>query len=205
MTDGSKTLLGAGVVAVVLAIAAFQMFRGTGPMDLGQAMRLAQYKLGAGIDSVETIAPDGEKAVAPSKVLKAVRVIGCPKIGGRAGSLAGRYGQGSRTHATAAFECLLEGKSRSGTVLHFAGHVWRSADPSYRGELNGHMMSFLRADRVLALMRTHAIGTRPYAGAEQAALRDALAGDEIYVPADKSRPSPIEKAMQNHLKRISSD
>ena len=205
MTDGSKTLLGAGVVAIVLAIAAFQMFRGTGPMDLGQAMRLATYKLGAGIDSVETIAPDGEKAVAPSKVLKAVRVIGCPKIGGRAGSLAGRYGQGSRTHATAAFECLFEGASRSGTVLHFAGHVWRSADPSYRGELNGHMMSFLRADRVLALMRTHAVGTRPYTGAEQAALRDALAGDEIYVPADKSRPSPIEKAMQNHLKRISSD
>lgn len=205
MAEGTMKYLSVGVVAIVLAIAAFQMFRGTGPMDLDQAMRLAKYKLGAGTDSVETIAPDGRKAVAPSKVLNAVRVIGCPKIGGRAGSLAGSYGQGSRTHATAAFECLFEGKSRSGTVLHFAGHVWRSADPSYRGELNGHMMSFLRSDRVLALMRIHGVGTRPYAGAEQAALWDVLVGDEIYVPADKSRPSPIEKAMQTHLKRITSD
>lgn len=66
MAEGTMKYLSAGVLAIVLAIAAFQMFRGTGPMDLDQAMRLAKYKLGAGTGSVETIAPDGGKAVAPS-------------------------------------------------------------------------------------------------------------------------------------------
>lgn len=205
MTDGSKTLLGAGVVVVVFAIAAFQMFRGTGPMDLDLAMRLSEYKLGAGTGSVETIAPDGERAVAPAKALNTVRVVGCPKTGGTSGTLAGKYGQGNRTHATAAFECLFEGRSPSGTALFFAGHVWRSADPSYSGELGGHVMSFLRADRVKALMREHTLETRAYSGPEQTVLWDTLAADNIHVPSDKSRPSPIEKAMQNHLKRISSD
>lgn len=205
MADGSTRYLAIGAVAIALIVTGYQIFRGTGAMDLNLAMQLAEYKFRPGDGSVDTIAPDGEKAVAPVKVLKVVRVVGCPKIGGSTGSVPGRYGQGSRTHATAAFECLFEGKSRSGQVLYFAGHVWRSADPSYRGEMSGHIMSFLAADRVTALMSIQNVATRSFSETERAALWDNLAGDEIYVPADKSRPSPIEKAMESHLKRIRSE
>ena len=205
MAEGPTKYLAIGAVAVALVVTGFQIFSGTGPMDLNLAKRLAEYHFRPGNGSVDTIAPDGGKAVAPVKALEIVRVIGCPKLGGSYGSVPGRYGQGSRTHATAAFECLFEGRSRSGTVLYFAGHVWRSADPSYRGELDGHILSFLAADRARTLMASLDVPVRPVTGAAQAALWDALAADDIYVPADKSRPSPIEKAMQNHLKRIRSE
>ena len=205
MTDGATKLFGGAAVAIALIVVGYQMFRGTGPMDLGLAKQLVEYKFRPGNGSVDTIAPDGEKAVAPFQALEVARVVGCPKIGGSTGSVPGRYGQGSRSHATAAFECLFEGKSPSGQALYFAGHVWRSADPSYRGELNGHIMSFLRADKVRALMRGQSVATRSLSEVERAALWDSLAGDDIHVPADKSRPSPIEKAMENHLKRIQSD
>ena len=202
MTDGTTKYLAIGAAAVALAVTGYQMFSGTGPMDPNLAMRLVEYKFGPGDGSVDTIAPDGEKAVAPVQALEVVRVAGCPKIGGSYGSVPGRYGQGGRTHATAAFECLFEGKSRSGTVLYFAAHVWRSADPSYRGEIDGHLLSFLGADRARMLMADLDVPTRSLTRDEQMALWDALAGDDIYVPADGSRPSPIEKAMQQNTERL---
>ncbi len=191
-------------VLIVLAIATFQIFRGTGPMDLGEARRLADKQLNFGAGSVEVVAPDGELAVAPPKVIGSAQVIACPKVSGSAGSLAGRYGAGNRTSAVAAFECLFVGKSPSGRVLYFSGYVFRSADRSAAGG-GGPLLNWLKSDATRALMQANGRETRRFAAKEQLDLWADLAKDDIYVPADKSHPSPVEKAMKRHRERLESN
>lgn len=164
-----------GVVVIVLA---FQMFRGTGPMDLGTAKRLAEYKLGGEQYRLEVVTSAGEVAMAPPASLKQIAVIGCPKIGSSAGNLQGRYGQGNRTHATAAFECLFSSQVGTGKV-YFAGHVWRSADPDYRGEVQGHILTFQKQAKVRQLMSTLKVATRPLSPAEREKVQEALKGEGV--------------------------
>lgn len=202
--SGTKNALWAVAIVAVAGIYLYRIFDGTGPMDLEYAEKLAKLQLRFDKNSVEVIAPDGEMAQAPGSTVHNVKTIACPKLASGTGSLPGRYGQGGRTYGSATFECLFAGESPSARELYFSGHIWRSADPSVQGHTKGHQFSFLRSDRTRALMRDLERKTRPYRQKEQADLWAELARDGIYVPADKTQKSPIEKAMEKHIEKLNS-
>lgn len=202
--SGSKKLLWVVAFFVMGGIYLYRIFDGTGPMDLAYAGKLVGLALQTEVNDIEVIAPDGEVAHAPGKTLNNVKTIACPELASGTGSLPGRYGQGGRTYGSATFECLFLGESPSARKLYFSGHVYRSADPSVQGYTKGHLFSFRRSDRTRALMRDLGRQTRPYSSQEQAELWAELATDDIYVPADKTQKSRLERAMEKHIERIGS-
>lgn len=201
--DRRSNLVLAGIAVCILGgIYLYQITKGTGPLDIAKAERLVALKFRTEVNRVKVIAPDGELARAPPSVFRNVRAVACPKLSSAMGTLPGRYGVQGRTYGAAAFECLFTGESPSGTLLYFSVYVHRSADPSVKGITDGHAMMLQRSDRTRFLMTTLNKNTRTFGSREKVNLWDRLAREDIYVPADKTRASPLEKAMQNHIRKL---
>ncbi|MCK7615704.1 hypothetical protein [Roseibium sediminicola] len=204
MSSSASKVVAVGLVAVTVGYFLVHSFRGTGPLETARAESLLAKKLQySGTEDVYAIAPDGEFVQATTGEIKDYRAIGCPKLGSDMGTLPGRYGTGGRTYGVATFVCLLKGKTRSGIELFTSMHVYRSADPARKGLYDGHLFSFQREAETRALMQQLKQATRHYEKSEQSILWAILAADGIYVPADKTQKSPIEKAVDLHLKRLS--
>lgn len=204
MSRRPKQFLTAIAACILVGIFLFQITRGTGPLDSARAARLLDTMLQTETNRVEVIAPDGELAKAPASILRNIQVIDCPKISSTTGTLPGRYGGGNRTYGAAAFECLFTGENSSGTVLYFSAYIYRSADPSVRAYNDGHLMEFLKSRETRDLMKKLRQKTHAHNQQEQKKMWAELARDDIYVPADKTQTSPLEQAMQDHIRRLSS-
>ena len=200
----NKSIVGFAMILVALAIAGYQMTNGTGPLKLERAERLLDLALLAEVNRVEVILPDGEVARALPDAISNRLAINCNKINSSLGSIPGRYGTGGRTYGGATFECLFSGESPSGTRFHFSSYVARTGETSRKGTIGGDIMLLLRSDDTKALMRKSGFQARAHSHEEQAELWAGLARDGIYVPADKSQTSPLQKAMQGHIKRLNS-
>ena len=204
MSSSASKWISIGLVAVATGYFLIHTFRGTGPLETAQADRLLARKLSfSAAEDVYAIAPDGEFVQATTREISDYRAITCPKLVSSMGSLPGRYGTGGKTYGGAVFECLLKGRTRSGIELFTSVYVHRSADPAQKGLYEGHHFSFQREAKTRALMRQVKQATRRYEQAEQRRLWARLAEDGVYVPADKTQKSPIEKAMDLHIKRLS--
>jgi len=204
MDRKSNLLLTGFVVCILVGFYLYQIMRGTGPLDLAKAEQLVAQTFRTEVNRVEVIAPDGELAMALPSAFRKVRAIACPKVSSRTGTLPGRYGGQDRTYGAAAFECLFAGHSPSGTLLHFSIYVYRSADPSAGTITDGHVLMLQRSDSTRALMTSQNMAARSFDRREKTALWDKLAREDIYVPADKTRASPLEKALQNQIKKMRS-
>eukprot|EP00903_Cladosiphon_okamuranus_P001826 g1824.t1 len=203
MSSSASKWISIGLVSVAIGYFLIHSLRGTGPLETTQVEGLLEKKLAyEQVEDVYAIAPDGEFVQATTREIKDYRAIGCPKLGSDMGTVPGRYGTGGKTYGSAAFECLLKGKTRSGIEVFTSIHVYRSADPARKGLYDGHLFSFQREADTRALMRHFKQATRRYEKAEQTVLWTSLADDGVYVPADKTRKSPIEKAMDKHLQRL---
>lgn len=203
--DRKSNLVLTGIAVCILAgIYLYQVTKGTGPLEIAKADRLVALKFRTEVNRVEVIAPDGELAKALPSVFRNIRAVACPKLSSATGTLPGRYGAQGRTYGAATFECLFTGESPSGTLLYFSVYVHRSDDPSVKGMTDGHAMMLQRSDRTRALMEKLNKNTRTLGSRDKVALWDKLARDDIYVPADKTRASPLEKAMQNHIRKLNS-
>ena len=204
-TTTGRNLLLALVAGIALAVYYFRVTSGTGPLELSTARGLVERHLPVAREHVEVVIPDGELAQAPADTLSGLNPIACPELGSSLGTLPGRYGMGERTYGSAAFACLFTASSASGVQLHFSVHVHRSADPSVRSHNDGHTVSLQRATGTRALMAQFERATDSQGPQKQAALWKTLAADGIYVPADKSQKSPLQKALEAHSRRISSE
>lgn len=204
MSSSASNVIAIGLVVLATGYFLFHSFRGTGPLETVRAESLLAKKLRySNAEDVYAIAPDGEFVQATTREIKGYRAIDCPKLDSAMGTVPGRYGTGGKTYGVATFECLLIGKTRSGIELFTSIHVYRSADPARKGLYDGHLFSFQREAKTRALMRQLKQATRRYEKSEQSTLWATLAADGIYVPADKTQKSPIEKAVDLHLKRLS--
>lgn len=203
MSSSASKWISIGLVSIAIGYFLVHMFRGTGPLETIEADRLLARKLQfSPAEDVYAIAPDGAFVQASTREINDYRAIACPKLGSDLGSLPGRYGTGGKTYGVAVFECLLKGRTRSGIELLTSIYVHRSADPAQKGLYDGHHFSFQREAKTRALMRQLKQTTRHHEKAEQTALWTSLADDGVYVPADKTQKSPIEKAMDLHMKRL---
>ncbi|MHA7777825.1 hypothetical protein [Roseibium sp. M-1] len=204
MTSPSRKVFVVMAVCLAVAIYTFQVTRGTGPISTADAEELLVRTLPFERERIETIAPDGEIAKAPPSVLQKVRALDCPKLSSTWGSTPGRYGSGARTYGGARFRCLFTGETPSGTLLYFSAHVTQTSDPAETDLNNGRRLYFEEALETRTMMREMAKETRPHSKAQQAALWAELANDDIYVPADKTRKSPLQKTMDKHFNKLMS-
>jgi hypothetical protein len=206
MTNSSNGKVFA-IIAVCLALAIYiyQVTRGTGSLSTADAEQLLVRTFPVERERIETIAPDGEVAQAPASVLHNVRALGCPKLFSNLGSTPGKYGTGARTYGNARFHCLFTAETPSGTLLYLSALVTQTSDPAQKGLNNGRRLFFQRAPETRALMRQMEKKTHALAPAEQTDLWAQLAEEDIYVPADKTRKSPLQKAMDNHFRRLRSE
>ncbi len=200
----SKSVLVAGALGIVGIIYFIRITAGTGPLENARAETLLSTALRIEPNRVEAIAPDGEPAMTLPKSLRNVHAIDCPEVASRTGTLPGRYGAGTRTYGSAAFECLFLGESPSGIPLYFSAYVYRTADPSASGNNDGHVTMMQKAGDTRVLMRRLGREARSHTKQEQAALWAELAAEDIYVPADTSQKSPLQEAMEQHKRRLQS-
>ena len=195
---------------LVLLVGAFYYWRtaAPGPLDLSDAERLAEASLrveAVNAERVGAIAPDGEEARLPIDQIENLRALACPKVASRSGSLPGRYGALDRTYGSAAYECLLQADGPADISFHLAIYVYRSDDPSMPADSDGFATQLLMPRHVLEVMREQGQTVQAYSSEEQAALWATLAEHDVYVPADKTQKSPLQKAMDAHKKRITTD
>ena len=190
------------VIAVCLSLGyyLFLVTRGTGPMPPLSAERLLEQTLRDKQErTFDAVAPDGEKVEVSVSLLGRINAIDCPRLSTHYGR-AGKFRE--PLYGGASFPCLFRSESRSGAELHFSATVRRTADPDQQGLHDGETLSLQSAAETLELMRQLGNQTRRFSTEEQAELWARLADDDIYVPADKSRKSPTQKAFEKHMQRL---
>jgi hypothetical protein len=202
MSIKSGNILVAIAAIVLVGFYLIRITAGTGPLENAYAENLVAKTLKSETNRVEVIAPDGEVAHAPPSALQNVKAVDCPKLDSSIGSTPGRWGVGSRTYGGATFNCLFTADNSTGNRLFFSAYVHRTADPSVRSDTDGHSMVLLKSPETRQLMRDEQLQTRVFGEQEQAALWAELAGDDIYVPADKTQTSPMKKALDTHLNKL---